>query len=329
MFQQLFERSADAIFLFDPGREVFVDCNRAAVEMMRATSKEQLLLVHPAELSSEFQPDGKSSREKTPEVINLALDKGSYRFEWHARRMDGTEFPLEVLLTTIQGGEHPLMATVCRDITERKRTERQLLELNASLEQRVAQRTSALATSEAQLRALVEHAPEAIVVFNGENGQFLYGNEHACALYGVPMEKLATLTPADVSPEFQPDGRRSSELAREKMDEALAGDTPVFEWIHQKPDGRLVPTEVRLLRLPAECDNLIRASIIDNTERKRAELALRESEAKFRALFEGSSQGVILQDENKFLEVNPAAVRIMRCQSPQELLGRYPTDTSP
>src|SRR5207249_1574218 len=75
--------------------------------------------------------------------------------------------------------------------------------------------------------------------------------------------------------------------------------------------------------------NLIRASIIDNTERKRAEQALRDSEEKFRALFEGSSQGVILQDENKFLEVNPAAVRIMGCQSPQELLGKYPTDTSP
>jgi len=67
-----------------------------------------------------------------------------------------------------------------------------------------------------------ESRGEPIVVFNGDNGQFLYGNQHACALYGVPMERLATLTPADVSPEFQPGGRRSSELAREKMEEALA-----------------------------------------------------------------------------------------------------------
>src|SRR5215510_7921552 len=93
MFQRLFERSADAIFLFDPAREVFVDCNQAAVEMMRATSKKQLLMVHPAELSPEFQPDGQSSREKTPEVINLAVSKGSHRFEWRARRMDGTQLP--------------------------------------------------------------------------------------------------------------------------------------------------------------------------------------------------------------------------------------------
>src|SRR6185436_15862404 len=128
MFQKLFERSADAILLFDPAREVFVDCNQAAVEMMRATSKEQLLLQHPAELSPELQPDGKTSRDKTPEVINIALAKGSYRFEWTARGMDGSVFPVEVLLTTIQNGERPLMASVCREMTERTVVERGMLE---------------------------------------------------------------------------------------------------------------------------------------------------------------------------------------------------------
>src|SRR5262249_50857144 len=151
----------------------------------------------------------------------------------------------------------------------------------------------------------------------------------ACRLYGVTRERLTELTPADTSPEFQPDGRRSSESAVEKMAEALAGGTPVFEWMHSRPDGTLVPTEVRLLRLPAEGQNLVRASIIDNTKRKQAERALRESEEKFRALFEGSSQGVILHDERQFLEVNPAAVRIMGCQTAEELLGKLPMDTSP
>src|SRR6185436_9859602 len=209
MFRQLFDRSADSILLFDPLREVFVDCNQAAVELMRATSKEQLLMVHPAELSPEFQPDGRSSREKTPEMIRLALSTGSHRFEWSARRMDGTVFPLEVLLTPIQNGEHPLMATVCRDITKRKYVEREMLDLNQSLERRVEDRTAELSASEARLRALVEHAPEAIVVFDGVTGRFLFGNEHACRLYGVPMKKLTELTPADVSPEFQPGGRLS------------------------------------------------------------------------------------------------------------------------
>ncbi len=329
MFELLFERSADAILLFDPKAGVFVDCNAAAVELMRAGTKEKLLGARPEDLSPPFQPDGTPTREKSDLITRLVEERGGYRFEWVGRRFDGCDIPLEVLATPIRVKDLNLNVIVSRDISERKRTERELLELNQSLERRVAERTAALTTSEARFRALVEHAPEAIVVFNGETGRFLFGNEHACSLYGVPMEKLAELTPADVSPTLQPNGRRSSELAREKMDEALAGGTPVFEWFHQQPSGRLIPTEVRLLRLPAEGQNLVRASIINNTERKRAEQAVRDSEEKFRALFEGSTQGVILQDEHEFLEVNPAAVRIMGRQSPEELVGKHPRDTSP
>jgi PAS domain S-box-containing protein len=329
MFQLHFERSADAIWLFDPQAGVFVDSNQAAVELMRAGTKEQLLQMRPEDLSPPFQADGTPSGKKTIEIVALIEQRGGLRFEWLARRFDGQDIPLEVLATPICMKGRTLHVIVSRDISERKRAERELLKLNQSLERRVAERTAALTTSEARFRALVEHAPEAIVVFDGDTGRFLFGNQHACVLYGVPMETLAELTPAEVSPEFQPNGRRSGELAREIMNEALAGGTAVFEWIHRQPNGKLIPTEVRLLRLPAEGQNLIRASITDNTDRKRAERALRESEEKFRALFENSSHGVVLHDENQILEVNPAAVRIMGCQHPRELLGKHPSETSP
>jgi PAS domain S-box-containing protein len=330
-FRELFEASSDAIQIMDPQAGRVIDCNAATWKMAGGNSKEWYLsLSQPwAILAPERQPDGRTSEEVARVWIGRALLHGPQRFEWLARRQNGEEVPLEVFLTPMQLGGRSALVSVGRDISERKKSERELLELNQSLERRVAERTAALTTSEAQFRALVEHAPEAIVVFDGDTGRFLFGNEGACTLYGVPMEKLTDLTPADVSPEFQPNGRRSSELAREKMDEALAGGTPVFEWNHQQPDGRLIPTEVRLLRLPAEGQNLVRASIIDRTEHILAQRALHESEEKFRALFEGSSQGVILQDEHQILEVNPAVVRIMGCHSPQELLGKHPSETSP
>jgi PAS domain S-box-containing protein len=65
------------------------------------------------------------------------------------------------------------------------------------------------------------------------------------------------------------------------------------------------------------------ASAID---RKRAEQALRESEEKFRALFEASSQGVMLHDEKQFLEVNPATVRILGFNSADEIIGHHPVE---
>lgn len=328
-FRQLFEASSDAIQILDPQEQRILDCNAATLKMAGGGDKEWFLSQPVESLAPERQPDGRPSTEAARSWIKRALWHGPQRFEWLAKRCNGEEFPVEVLLTPVRLEGRERLVRVSRDISERKKAERDLLELNQSLERRVAERTAALTTSEARFRALVEHAPEAIVVFDGDTGRFLFGNRHACGLYGVSMERLTELTPAEVSPEFQPTGRRSSELAREKMYEALAGGTPVFEWIHRQPNGQLIPTEVRLLRLPAEGQNLIRASIIDNTERKRAERVLRESEEKFRALFEGSSQGVVLHDENEILEVNSAAVRILGCQSPQELLGKHPSDTSP
>ncbi|HEY2342021.1 MAG TPA: PAS domain S-box protein, partial [Chthoniobacteraceae bacterium] len=273
--------------------------------------------------------DGSLSAEKSEEILEIVKRDKTYRFEWMMRRVDGREVPVEVSCAAVLMDEKPIHIVISRDISERKNAERELLELNQSLERRVAERTAELSTSEARFRALVEHAPEAIVVFDGDTGRFRFGNEHACRLYGVPMEKLAELTPADVSPEFQPDGRRSSDLIRDLMAEVLAGGTPIFEWMHRQPNGRLIPTEVRLLRLPAEGQNLIRASIMDNTERKRAEQALRESEAKYRALFEGSSHGVVLHDETEILEANSAAIRIMGHQNAEGMIGKHPRELAP
>ena len=61
MFELLFERSADAIWLFDPRTGVFVDCNQAAVDLMRAGTKEKLLQLRPEDLSPPVQPDGTPS----------------------------------------------------------------------------------------------------------------------------------------------------------------------------------------------------------------------------------------------------------------------------
>jgi PAS domain S-box-containing protein len=330
VFESFFERSVDAVWLLDPQAGVFVDCNQAAVELSGAENKQQLLRMRPEDLSPPFQSDGTSSAEKSAEIVGIIQRRKTHLFEWLMRRQDGRDVPVEVSATALFMGGKNIHVIISRDISERKKAERELFELNQSLERRVTERTAALSTSEARLRAMVEHAPEAIVVFDGNTGRFLFGNEHACRLYGVPMEGLTSLTPADVSPEFQPMGRRSSELARELMDQALAGGMPIFEWTHQQqPNGRLIPTEVRLLRLPAEGQNLLRASIIDNTERKRAERALRESEANFRALFEGSNHGVVLHDENELLQVNSAAVRLFGCQGPQELLGNHPGALAP
>ncbi len=123
-YQELFERSADAILIIEDDR--FVDCNRAAVAMLRCASREQVLQTHPSELSPPTQPDGRSSFEKANEMMALAKRHGSHRFEWQHKRRDGEVFPVEVLLTAVEGGSKSCIHVVWRDISERWQLEEQV-----------------------------------------------------------------------------------------------------------------------------------------------------------------------------------------------------------
>jgi len=121
----VFERSPDAILLLDDG--VFIDCNQAAVEMLCAAGKDELLSLSPSDLSPTIQPDGTSSASKAQQMIATALERGSHRFEWLAKRRNGSEFPVEVLLSAIPFQERQILYVVWRDISRRKEAERELL----------------------------------------------------------------------------------------------------------------------------------------------------------------------------------------------------------
>jgi len=150
-FRKFFEESADASLIIEGDR--FVDCNQAALDMLRMRSKDQLGTAHPSELSPERQADGRLSIEKANEMIDIAFQCGSHRFEWLHRRADGEVFPAEVLLTRIVLQGKPILYTVWRDITDRKTAEAEIRKLNEELEQRVRERTAELTAANKELEA--------------------------------------------------------------------------------------------------------------------------------------------------------------------------------
>jgi len=123
-YRALFEHSSDAMLIMDDGR--FIDCNDAALQMLGYTARQALFATHPSQLSPPCQPDGRASFDKANELIEQAMQDGSLRFEWIHRKLDGSDFPVEVLLTPIPDGERMLLHVVWRDISERKKAEERL-----------------------------------------------------------------------------------------------------------------------------------------------------------------------------------------------------------
>jgi PAS domain S-box-containing protein len=167
-----------------------------------------------------------------------------------------------------------------------RRADRALLAANQVLEQRVVERTQALQLSEVRYRTLFESTGEAVLILDGM--RFVDCNPAALALYGASdRDSLLGCSPADLSPAQQPDGGASSELAGRRVAQALAGETPRFEWTHRRLDNRqLFIAEVMLGRIKLDERVLIQCSLRDVTERRRIDAELAAHREQLEALVE-------------------------------------------
>jgi PAS domain S-box-containing protein len=250
-FHTLADNICAAVFIFRDSRIIYVN---PAAEAMVEYSKEELQglefwkVIHPdfRELVRHFG----AARQRGERIPN--------RYEVKILTQTGRSRWVEFTAGLIEFEGAPAVLGTAFDITERKATE------------------DALRESEEWFRTLVEHAPEAILLLDVDTGKFVDANENALKLTGMGKTDLLKLGPVDISPESQPDGRPSRAGATERIQQALRGEVPVFEWTHQSSDGTPIPCEIRLVRLPSVNRRLVRASITDITERIRAEKTVRE-----------------------------------------------------
>jgi PAS domain S-box-containing protein len=387
----LFEHSADAISLFDPQTGRFIESNQAVARLTGAPSKEALGNASPAEISPERQPDGRLSREKVEEMTQLALANGSHRFEWLSRRYDGSELPLDIVMTSVPCGKRPLLLVVARDISRHKQAEKEILELNASLEKRVAERTVELVQANEHLKSEIAERKRQVKVQRAlfQISEAVHTVDDLNSLYARIHTIVKTLMPADnfyiallnaaagtVSfaywanefaeepPEPRPaSAGRTGEVLRTAKPLLVAGRSagngsppgrsadaddgdmafaafhrPTAIWLgapllsQSGTFGVMAVGDYRRESAYGEDERQILAFVAEQTAlaiaRKRSETLLRESADKFRALFEASSQGVILHDEEKMLEVNPACLRILGFEHASEMIGKHPAETS-
>ena len=206
-----------------------VDCNQEAVRLFDLKNKQEYL-DRFMELSPEYQPDGRPTGEKALEKIRQAFDTGYARFEWMHQKLNGEPIPSEITLVRVKRGEGYIVAGYTRDLRE----------LKASLAE--------LREADERTRIMLDATP-LCCNFWDENYNNVDCNEEAARLFGLSgkQEYLDRFT--ELSPEYQPDGRLSSEKGLEKIRQAFDTGYARFEWMHQKFSGEPIPSEITLVRV--------------------------------------------------------------------------------
>lgn len=144
-FRVLADQAMDGIVLHDVEGH-FVDVNQQACTLLGYT-REELLKMSVADIELDVTPEQQRSIWQQLQLGTSVLVEG------RNRRKDGSEFPVEVRVGLIKMGQRNLALAIARDISERKRTEEEIRRLNASLEQRVRERTAELQTANKELES--------------------------------------------------------------------------------------------------------------------------------------------------------------------------------
>ena len=304
----LFDGSRDAMMTMAPPAWKFTSANPATLEMFGAKDLAEFTALGPWDVSAPRQPDGSlSSMDRGRDVIERAVREGSFFFEWTHRRLDGVEFPTNVLLTRMEMAGQPFVQATVRDITAQKRAE------------------AALKESEARLRGITDSAQDAILMIDS-HGAITYWNPAAESILGYRGEEaIGENLHKLLAPERYLEAHRAAfpEFLRTGRGNAIG--KPV-ELVARRKDGREIAVDVSLSAIRLNGEWHAGGVMRDITERRRVEEALQEERRKKEAiladLFENAPVAYHELDRDGVVRrVNAAECALLGYQA-GEILGR-------
>ncbi|MBN1320379.1 MAG: PAS domain S-box protein [Thermoleophilia bacterium] len=272
---------------------LWVDSEARLVEVSESTchyleyTREELLSM------TVFDIDPAMTPERWAAHWRKIQESGTRTVEAQHRTKSGRIIPVEIAGTHVSFGGQEYDCDFCRDISERKKLEESL-----------------------RLNQLTVEQSLDMVLWIGQDGRLVYVNDSACKMAGRPFEEMVGLHIWELDPSVSPDAweetwRRTKQFGPFQQEGSL-----------RSADGHIHPLEISSSHVEFEGAEYGVAFARDVGERRRAEQVLRDSEERYRQLFELESDAIILTDDisGRILDVNPAAAELYG-YSREELLA--------
>ena len=292
-FRNVLESAPDAIVITsDQGR--IVRLNRQAEAIFGYTREE--LLGEPVEI---LMPE--RFRERHPKHRAAYSPKSRPRpmgtgLELYGRRKDGGEFPVDITLSPMEITDGFLIISVIRDITDRRRTEEQLVKLSRAVEQSAN-----------------------LVIIADTQGRIEYVNPNFTRVTGYTPDEVIGQNPRILKSE-----KTSPEEFRRLWETITSGREWRGEFLNKMKNGELCWASASISPIRNHQGVITHFVAIeeDISELKRAEEALRASERRYRQLTEATLDAIVVADERGVISLFNAAAQRTFGYSEQEVLGQ-------
>lgn len=273
-WRNLFEMGSDAIFLIDMETGKILEANRVASGLY-GYSRAELMRMRNYDLSAEPEETIKATKQMK-ERIGVRYHK----------KKDGTSFPVEIHASHFEFQGRPVHIAAIRDISQRMRD-----------------------TEELRFQSMILNQIQDMITATDLEGRITYVNEAECRILGRKKEQLLGMTVHDYGEDTER-GAGQQEIIEETLNKG--------EWSGQvinyskSDDEKILNTRTHLVRDDRGKPIGMVGISTDITETVRTQERLRESEVRFRNIFENSLSGLFyINREGRILEANPRILEIL------------------